>query len=765
MAADKQMEFRILGSFEVLVDGRQVALGGARQRAVLAMLLLHRGEVASVDLIADELWGDRAPATATKTVQVYVSRLRKALGGGVLVTRGGGYALEVGTAAVDADRFAGLAAEGRDALDRGDAQRAAEILRAALDLWRGPALADFAFESFAQNEISRLEELRLFVLETRIEAELALGRHAALIPELEMLVREHPARERLGGQLMIALYRSGRQSDALESYRHMQRTLADELGLQPGPELQDLQRAVLEQDPAIAAPTNGLAAGLRQRRRGGALIAIGGTALLAAAAAAIVIAAGGGDAGIESVSGNSLAVIDPGSNSVVATLPTGVRPADVAGDGEHVWVANLGDDTVTEVDPRTKAVVGTTSPGTSVAGLAAGADGIWIADSRGLELVELDPAFPRSPGRRIRLAQGPEILNVSAVKPVAVGNGRLGGRVLRAAMARIDPEFSCEVVDKMPAGNSPSSIATGFDGVWVADDLDNTVTRIDPASANAVTDDRRRSARGRPRSSVGEGAVWVANTQDDTVTRIDPRTVGGDRDDHGGVRRPTGIAAGDGAVWVANSLGGTVSRSTRRRTRLEATVEVGEARRVVTIANGLVWVSVQDAQRLRSSPRVARPGMSCGWPPSLIRPSRPALNGDYEIQYATCALLYNYPDLPFPAGARLRPEVARGWPAVSSGDKTYRFRIRPGYRFSPPVRGPVTAASFKRAIERALSPKTGSYARELMGDFAGVGPYIAGRTQPARRHRARRHPRHPAFETGAGPDRPPLNPVLLRCAA
>ncbi|HKH15744.1 MAG TPA: AfsR/SARP family transcriptional regulator [Solirubrobacterales bacterium] len=207
------MDFRILGPLEVVVDGHEQPLGGGRQRAVLGILLIHRRAVVSVDRVVDELWGDRPPDTATKTVQVYVSRLRRVLGEGILVTRGGGYALDVGPDEVDADRFKRLADDGREALDRGDAARAAEQLRAALELWRGEPLADFAYEDFARNEIARLTELRLGAVEDRIEADLALGRHAGLVAELEALVAENPTRERLRGQLMLALYRSGRHPE------------------------------------------------------------------------------------------------------------------------------------------------------------------------------------------------------------------------------------------------------------------------------------------------------------------------------------------------------------------------------------------------------------------------------------------------------------------------------------------------------------------------------------------------------------------------
>jgi len=227
------IEFRILGPLEVEDEGRLVPPGGTRQRAVLAILLLHRGEAVSVDRLVDELWGERPPDTATKTVQVYVSRLRKELGQGVLLTRGGGYVLDIEPDQLDAERFQRLTAEGRDALERGEARSASEQLRQALDLWRGPPLADLAYEPFAPSHIARLEELRLVALEHRIEADLVLGNHAALIPEIETLVGEHPARERLRAQLILALYRSGRQTDALASYRDARKALVEELGLEP----------------------------------------------------------------------------------------------------------------------------------------------------------------------------------------------------------------------------------------------------------------------------------------------------------------------------------------------------------------------------------------------------------------------------------------------------------------------------------------------------------------------------------------------------
>jgi len=249
------MRFGILGPFEVADDeGRVLALGGRKQRSVLAILLLSAGEVVPSDRLIEELWGERAPATAAKTIQVYVSNLRKALGDGVLVTRPGGYMLPVTAADVDAAQFEALATEGQGSLHAGDFRRAAGLLSEALGLWRGPVLADFAYESFAQAKVARLEESRLAALEDRIDAELGLGKHARLVGELEGLVREHPLRERPVAQLMLALYRSGRQADALEVYRRSSELWRDELGLEPSPRLRELERSILNQDTVVEPP-------------------------------------------------------------------------------------------------------------------------------------------------------------------------------------------------------------------------------------------------------------------------------------------------------------------------------------------------------------------------------------------------------------------------------------------------------------------------------------------------------------------------------
>ena len=254
------MEFRLLGPLEALENDRLLALGGGQQRALFAVLLLHANQVVSTDRLIDALWGQAPSATAAKSIQVYVSRLRKTLGEGRVVTQTPGYRLQVEPSELDLDLFEQLVGEARMA----DPEGAAQKLRRALALWRGPALGDLAYEPFVQTEIARLEELRWAALEQRIDADLATGRHAELVGELKALIAEHPLRERLRSQLMLALYRSARQAEALEAYRAARHELSEELGLEPSEELKRLQQA---SSPKIRPSTLPKAQANRRARR------------------------------------------------------------------------------------------------------------------------------------------------------------------------------------------------------------------------------------------------------------------------------------------------------------------------------------------------------------------------------------------------------------------------------------------------------------------------------------------------------------------
>jgi DNA-binding SARP family transcriptional activator/tetratricopeptide (TPR) repeat protein len=244
------MDFRLLGPLKVWDRGRGVELRRPKQRALLAILLLRAREAMSSDALIDALWGDSPPRTARAALQNYVAQLRRALGPGVVTSRSGGYLLDVAPEQIDLGRFEWLVGESREA----EGEERVAKLREALALWQGPPLADLAFEPFAAHEISRLEELRTSALEDLIDAELALGAGAELLDRLEALIASHPFRERLRGQQMLALYRDGRQAEALEAYQETRRTLVDELGIEPGTALRELEQAILRQDPALDPP-------------------------------------------------------------------------------------------------------------------------------------------------------------------------------------------------------------------------------------------------------------------------------------------------------------------------------------------------------------------------------------------------------------------------------------------------------------------------------------------------------------------------------
>jgi DNA-binding SARP family transcriptional activator len=245
------LEFRILGPLEVVGDNGSVPLGGPKQRATLALLLLDANRVVSVERLADDLYSGAAPVTAVTQVQRQISELRKVLGTATIETRAPGYVIRLAPEQLDLKRFEHRADEAARKLERGDVGAAAALYADALDLWRGSPLADLANETFAQISIARLDEIRLAALEQRIEAELGVGRHARLVGELEQLVAEHPLRERFWGQLMLALYRSDRQAEALDAYRRARETLVEELGIEPAPTLRRLERAILTQERAL----------------------------------------------------------------------------------------------------------------------------------------------------------------------------------------------------------------------------------------------------------------------------------------------------------------------------------------------------------------------------------------------------------------------------------------------------------------------------------------------------------------------------------
>jgi DNA-binding SARP family transcriptional activator/streptogramin lyase len=581
------VDYRVLGELEVVDGARRIEIPPGKQRSLLALLLLHRNEAVSTDRLIDELWGDSPPTAAEKSVQVYVSRLRKRLPEGRLLTRGSGYELHVEDSEVDSDRFERMLAEGRAALAADDATAAAPTLLAALGLWRGSALADFRYEPFAQAEIARLEELRIAAHAELAEAELALGRNEQLVPQLQSLVAQHPLQERLRGQLMLALYRSGRQSEALESYREGRRRLVDELGIEPGPQLKELEQAILRQDVPVAAPPgNGGAVAIarprhaRFRGRGAvALAAALAVALAAVAFLAIREATSDGVRQAPSIAPRSVVAIDPSNGAVVADVRVGALPGPAAAGVGRLWVGT-GARLLIAIDVRSRRILGRFGLPAPAHQIAAGDGIVWIGNDYDGTVSRLDErvGFVSRPFRPQRKSTGRLVL--------ATGFGSLWVGSQDGRIARIDPTRD-RLIATIRGIRAPQALAAGEGAVWLIEATRAAVVRIDPRTNRVV----RRVALGvLPTAvAVGAGAVWVS-TSDGRIWRIDPSanrvratiTVGGS---------PIAIEPTGRFVWVAYA-DGELRAIDPASNEVRATVQIERPLADVASANGLLWATV-----------------------------------------------------------------------------------------------------------------------------------------------------------------------------
>jgi peptide/nickel transport system substrate-binding protein len=706
-----ELDFRLLGPLEVWERGRPLALGGTKQRALLAILLLHANEVVSRDLLIDELWGTRPPPSAPHTLETYVSRLRKTLhadraGQPVVLTRPPGYMLRVGFGQLDLHRFERLLEEGRRALATHAPERAATKLREALALWRGRALADVEFEDFARVEIDRLDELRLQALEERIEAELALGQHEVLVPELESLVAQHPLRERLRGQLMLALYRSGRQAEALQIYRETRGYFVEELGLEPGPALRAIERAILHQDEVLAQPErggvatatppgappparkavaiagNGGAPRLRPRRN--LIPATAAAAGIVAAAVAVPLALLGSNSagGTRAVDGDALALVGP-NGKLGATVPLAAPPTRIAAGLGSLWATSSDGQTVEAIDPKRRVVRDTIHVGSGPSGIAVGSGAVWVANS------------------------------------------------LSGTISRIDPGTG-SVVQTIPLGARPADVAAGNASVWVAIPSSNGIVQIDANTGRTVKTIHLEAA---PTAvAFGGGAVWVASAEGRNVSRVDPSTdavtqtvsVGGG---------PSAVAYGAGALWVANSLDGTVSRIDPVRGAVQATIRVGNGPNAVTVSREGIWVGDQfDGFASLIDPRrnvVVRRARTGGSPTAVVsigrstwiavRGQSPTHRGGTLVLIASVPSfetldprfltslqpaqlrgmtndgLVTFEHVGESSGVQLVPDLAVSLPAATGGARSYSFRLRSGIRYS--TGRLVRASDVRPAIE------------------------------------------------------------------
>jgi YVTN family beta-propeller protein len=598
------MDFRILGPIEVWADGRPVALGGGQQRAVLALLLLEANRVVSSDRLIDELWDGHPPATAATALQGHISALRKALGSDVIATRRPGYLFALDPEQTDLGRFERLRGEAHRALERGDAGAGAEKLREALALWRGEALADVGFEPSIRGEAARLEDLRLATLEDRIDADLAVGRSADLVDELERLVAANPLREHFWGQLMLALYRAGRQADALDAYRRARRALVAELGLEPGPALRELERQMLAQDPALDPEPQPLARARppTPRRRWAWLVA-GVLAICAVVLVAVLLT--GSDS--PPIPRNSVTAIDPGDNSVVKSIQLDPTPGALAAGAGGLWVVSRGSWTMARIDPRTRRLVRSfglgenpdnvaadgevwVSDGCAIGGDPGQVDHPWTGAGGGIDLddeIPLDSAFAEA-GPRLT-EQNPE----AACGLAASGTSAWVATNIPQGVVQVDYDRAAarsRVVRATPLARAPNAMTVGFGSLWASDSRANLVRRLDPESGRTVR--RIRVGNDPVALAAGAGAVWVANRGDNSVSRLDPGTNSVSQAISVG-ESPAAVAVGSGSVWVANAGEESVARVDPASNKVTDTISVDHHPQGVAVAGGLVWVTLR----------------------------------------------------------------------------------------------------------------------------------------------------------------------------
>jgi YVTN family beta-propeller protein len=584
-------EFRVLGPLEVRENGHPLELGGGKQRALLAVLLLGGGETVSTDRLIDALWGETPPARAPSSLHSYVSRLRRTLGSDRLVRTTHGYQLVLEPGELDLDRFERLLADGRRLRERGDASEAAKTLEEALDLWHGAPLADFTYEPFAASEIARLEELQLEAIEERIEADLSLGRYQELVPELETLVREHPLRERLLGQLMIALYRSGRQAEALEAYRRARSTFAEELGLEPSPALQQLEREILTHDRTLQprAPRTAI------RRRRPALLLVGGAlvlALVVAGAIAYVITRDNPAAPV-TTGPNAVAIIDPESNRVVDSVPVGTHPVGIAYRGADVWVANVEDGTVSWIDPDERVVKGNISIGAPPVDVVLTDSGaIWTGNGSEGTLSNVSPTLRAVAHTTDLSGRG---LVRTAVHALAYGAGSLWAATSAREVVRVDARTGA-ILHHIPVETTPYAVAFGDGAAWVIT-ADNHLQRIEPRT-NTVTNQQLVGFTAGNSLAVGAGGVWAGAHPDlsssGVVSLVDPGTVQVESSVR--VEDPWAIAVEQEAVWVASYLDKKVYRVDPASARIVATIPLRGAPAGIAVVDDEVWVTIEEPE-------------------------------------------------------------------------------------------------------------------------------------------------------------------------
>ena len=668
------MEFAVLGRLEVRIDGEGTPLGGPKQRALLALLLLSANEVVSRDHLVDALWGERAPASAQRSLDSYVSRLRALLGSDRIERRPPGYLLRVAPGELDLERFEHLLTQGREAAAAGDATGASGRLQEALDLWRGPALADLLNEPYAAGEAERLEERRVLALEERIDADLELGRGPELVPELERLVVDQPYRERPVGQLMVALYRAGRQAEALAVYQEFRRRSAEELGLEPGPKLRELEQQILAQDLELLGKGSAQHVPRATRRRWVVAAALALAAVVVSAAIGIVLGTRSTGAATRELS----------------QLQLGTAPAELINAYGHLWTANQNKQTISRIDLPAGSVGDQIPLAISPTALAAGADAIWTTGVSGDRVLRIDPVTDT--------VTKTFFLDGSQAGALAFGDGGLWiGDLTGNSLIELDPDSGAQR-RQITLPVQPTSLVIDGRKMWVADYAANRLVAVDLETGTTLTS--VHVGTGPTALAIGADAVWVANSLDGTVSRVDPRT--------GSVITaiqvgswPSSIKVADRSVWVANRYSGTVARIDPNSNTVVARLHVGGEPVGLAAARTKVWEAADPVVKHRGGTlRLLHTALLT----TSITTIDPDLNVDLlplVSDNLTADGLVTYNHAPGVAGTQLVPDLAFNLPEPTDGETTYTFSLRSGRRYSDGR--PVRASDFRRSFERLFS--------------------------------------------------------------
>jgi YVTN family beta-propeller protein len=698
--------FRILGPLEVARDAHPVSLGARRERAILAILLLHSGDVVSVERLIDGVWGDARPTSAKHMVHEYVSKLRQTLQGMASIsTRPPGYLLEPGDTVLDVREFEQITAAARDATRESRHHDALGSYDRALALWRGDTLADVPLEGQAHTAATRLDQERRLVDEERIDCALALGQHLRLIAELEHRVVEAPLRERSRAQLMLALYRAGRQTEALDRYREGRALLVEHAGVEPGPDLRQLERAILTQDPALEVVPSELPQGRpattvrgRHGRRGRAVAALALLALVAGALAFFIVGRSGSAGAIGKLASNSAGAIDPGTNRLVAQVPVGAGASKIASGFGSLWVVNGLDNSVSRIDPRTGTEQRRISVDADPTGIAAGSGFVWVASTGTRHVDRIDPQLDRVT-QRTPVGNGPSAV---AISPGAVWvTNRLDDTV-----TMIDSKTGARL-RTLNAGSSPSDIAYGLGALWIANESSSTVTRLDPRTGALLL---ISVGNGPEAIAIGAGSVWVANGLDGSISRIDPARNRIVSVIHVGAG-PSAVLSSGGAIWVAASYGGRIVRVDPARNVVAEHIDVGSAPQGLAAISGRIWLSARETATAHRGGTLRVYILNT---PDTLDPA-----ADYGTAWPALAStsdgLVGFKRVGGLDGFSLVPDLATGLPAPTDGGRTYTFQLRRGIRYSNGE--PVRASDLRRALERVFrigNPGQGFY-RGLVG--------------------------------------------------